>query len=74
MGVRFPEKLNRLMKDKRLKGKQIAEAIGVSDNAVSRWRNGQTFPRSIELMRLARLLGVTMEWLIEDEEGGWIAK
>lgn len=66
----FSEKLNTIMKEKKLKGSDIVKSIGVSDNAVSRWRNGQTFPRSIELMRLARLLGVTMEWLIEDEEGG----
>ena len=63
----FQEKLNDLMRQRGLRGRQVSREVGVSDNAVSRWRNGQTYPRSIELLHLARVLGVTMEELIGEE-------
>lgn len=65
--MKFREKLNILMMKKRLKGRQVAEYVGVSAACVSRWRQGQTYPRCIELYKLARVLGVTMEYLIEED-------
>lgn len=65
--MRFSEKLNILLMRKGIKGKQVAEVIGVTDACVSRWRQGQTYPRCIELYKLAHMLGVTMEWLIKED-------
>lgn len=63
----FRDKLNTLLKEKKIKGFQVAERIGVTKTCVSRWRQGRSYPRSIELYRLAQLLGVTMEYLIKED-------
>lgn len=65
--IGFREKLNKLIKQKKIRGYQIAESIGISPAAVSRWRQGQSFPRCIELYKLSKVLGVTMEELIEED-------
>ena len=65
--MNFVEKLNALLKKKKLRGYQVAEQIGVTKTCVSRWRQGHSYPRSIELYRLAQLLGVTMEELIKED-------
>ena len=65
--MKFADKLNVLMRKKRLKGLDIAAACGVTASCVSWWRQGRSYPRSIELYRLAQLLGVTMEYLIKED-------
>lgn len=63
----FRKKLNKLLKEKKIRGYQVAESIGISPAAVSRWRQGQSFPRCIELYKLSKVLGVSMEYLIEED-------
>ena len=42
----------------------VAEAMGVSRQAVSKWENGTADPSTSNLLKLARLYGVTPEELI----------
>lgn len=49
---------------------QLAVAVGASSVAVvSSWENGRTVASVPKLKKLAEVLGVTMEQLLEDEEG-----
>ncbi len=43
----------------------IAEALGVTRAAVSKWFTGKSFPRPAELLKLGRLLGLRHEELVE---------
>lgn len=46
----------------------VAEALGVSRQAVSKWENGTSDPSTANLLRLAKLYGVTAEELIRSVE------
>lgn len=49
-----------------MKQKDVAEAFGISSQAVSQWEAGRTRPDSQRLTSLARLFGVRLEWLLSD--------
>lgn len=44
--------------------KEVAEAIGVHENAVSRWESGETQPRADNLLKLSHLFGCSPEYLL----------
>ena len=43
----------------------VAEALGVSRQAVSKWENGASDPSTANLIALAKLYGVSPEELLE---------
>ena len=52
-----------------LSQEQVAEAVGVSRQAVAKWENGQAFPTAERLAQLCRVLEVTPEELLGLAEG-----
>ena len=58
----------KLRKDKRLTQEQLAEKMGVSINAVSKWERGLSFPDVSLLKKLCNELGISVEELINGEE------
>lgn len=46
----------------------VADAIGVSRQAVSKWENGSTDPSTSNLLALAKLYGVSAEQLLKTIE------
>lgn len=46
----------------------LAEALGVSRQAVSKWETGDAEPEIGKLRLLAAEFGVTVDWLLSDEE------
>ena len=63
----FADKLTELRSARGLSQEQLAEAIGVTRQAVSRWERGANLPDAVSLTRLAGLFGVTAEWLVDEE-------
>lgn len=53
--------LKQLRSDKGLKQKKVAEAIGVSEDTIRRWENGDTYPNAPQAIELARLYGVAVD-------------
>lgn len=47
----------------------LAEKIGVSRQAISKWETGEASPEITKLPLLARTFGVTADWLLDDEAG-----
>lgn len=45
----------------------LAEALGVSRQAVGKWENGQTMPEATTLLTLAGLLGCSLDALMREE-------
>ena len=64
----FGEKLAELRRAKNLKQDDIAEALGVTPQAVSKWENDASCPDIMSLPALADILGVTVNDLFEQEE------
>ena len=46
----------------------LAEELGVSRQAVSKWETGEAEPEIGKLKRLAEIFGVTADWLLSEEE------
>lgn len=49
---------------------ELAERLGVSRQAVSRWESGDTTPSVDKLKTLARIYGVSLDWLLGDTADG----
>ncbi len=47
---------------------ELAEAIGVSQPAVSQWEIGVTAPRRQKIAKLAEILRVPVTWILSDDE------
>lgn len=51
-----------------LSQEKMAELVGVSRQAVTKWETGQTSPSTENLFRLAEILGTTVDLLLTEEE------
>lgn len=61
------QRIARLRRAGGMSQENLAEKIGVSSQAVSKWENDQSCPDISLLPRLARLLGVTVDTLLTGE-------
>ena len=66
----FAEKLLRLRRREGLSQEALADALGVSRQAVGRWEQGTALPDGAKLLPCARYFGVSADWLL-DEAQGW---
>ena len=57
-----------LRREKGFKQEELAQALGVSSQAVSKWENDQSCPDISLLPNLAKLLGVSVDTLLTGEE------
>ena len=62
------KRISRLRKEKKLSQEYLAEKLDVSRQAVSKWENDLTSPDTNNLVTLAQLLGVSMEYLATGKE------
>jgi transcriptional regulator with XRE-family HTH domain len=53
--------------ERRLSQEYLAEELGVSRQAVSKWETGQTEPTAKNLLQLAQLFGVTVSELVGEQ-------
>lgn len=64
MEMTIGKRIGLLRRQKGLKQEDLASALGVSPQAVSKWENDQTCPDISLLPKLAQLLGVTTDELL----------
>ena len=57
------ERVSTLRKERDLSQGQLADALGVSRQAVSKWENDQSSPDTIKLIKLAEVLDTEVEYL-----------
>lgn len=62
------EVLKRRRTECRMTQEFVAEALGVSRQAVSKWESGQSDPSTTNLLALAKLFGVRPEELLQEAE------
>lgn len=67
--MKLNEKLTRLRKEKELSQNNLAELLGVSRQAVSRWEVGLSVPSTENLKCLSDLYGVSLDTLLADTAG-----
>ena len=66
--LQFKDKIKKLRKEKDMTQEQLAEYMGVSPQAVSRWETGITCPDIFALPALAELFGITVDGLLGVDE------
>lgn len=68
---RFAEAISQLG----IKQKELAEAVNIREQTLSRYKTGARLPDTEELHRLANFFGVSMDWLLgadeSDGESAW---
>ena len=64
----FHEKLKGCREEIGLTQAEVAERIAVSRSTYTRYERGDTEPDLATTLKLARLFGVTTDWLIDPEE------
>ena len=65
MDMTIGKRIALLRKEKGLTQEELATHMGVSPQAVSKWENDQTCPDISALPKLSKLLGVTVDELLE---------
>ena len=66
--VKFEEKLTALRKKGGMSQEELADRLGVSRQAVSRWELGATLPDAPNLLKLSDLFGVSIDWLLREND------
>ena len=64
--MKLPEKLVALRKGRGLSQEALAERLGVSRQAISRWEQGSSQPDAGNLFQLSRLFQVSADYLLDD--------
>lgn len=64
----LPEKIFSCRRRLGLSQEQLAERLGVSRQAVSKWETGEAAPELGKLAQLAAVFGVTADWLLSEED------
>lgn len=62
------EKITKLRKEKKLSQIDIANAIGVSRDAISKYERGDIVPSVDNAKKMANVLGVSLDYLVSEEE------
>ncbi|MGI6701578.1 MAG: helix-turn-helix domain-containing protein [Christensenellales bacterium] len=67
---KFGEFLYELRKEKGLTQQELADKLNITNKAVSKWETGDAFPETAQLKPLARILGVSVDELLEGKRNG----
>ena len=65
--MKFQEKLVALRKGKGMSQEQLAEKLGVSRQAISRWESGESTPDMLNLLGLCECFQVSSDYLLHDD-------
>ena len=65
MDMTIGKRIAHFRKEKGLTQEELAQHMGISPQAVSKWENDQTCPDISALPKLARLFGITVDELLE---------
>lgn len=62
------EKIFKLRKEKGLSQEALAEKMGTTRQAISKWENNQGFPETEKLLLLSNVFEVSVDFLLKDEK------
>jgi len=64
--MRLLDKVEKLLRQKRIPQEELARAMLVPPNRISKWKGGQGAPKPHHLLLMARFFGVSLESLVDD--------
>ena len=65
--MELSEKLYSLRKKSGLSQEQLAEQLGVSRQAISKWESGQSVPESDKLITISNYFNVSLDYLMKQD-------
>jgi transcriptional regulator with XRE-family HTH domain len=64
----FPQKLKRLMDNRKISQETLAKALGVTRQAISLYTQGQSVPDLYKLQNIAKFFDVDISYLVDEEK------
>lgn len=64
---KFGEFLYELRKEKGLTQSELADKLGITNKAVSKWETGEAFPETAQLVPLSNIFSITVDELLKGE-------
>lgn len=64
--MKFCDKLSKLRKNNNLSQEQLADKLGVSRQAVSKWESGSSYPDMDKIISMCKILNCNLDDLLED--------
>ena len=65
--MKLSEKLYKLRKKRGLSQEELADALGVSRQAISKWESGTALPETEKIILISNYFAVTADYLLNDE-------
>jgi transcriptional regulator with XRE-family HTH domain len=65
--MKLSEKIYSLRKGRGLTQEQLAEELGISRQAVSKWESGAAAPEGEKLVLISKYFGVSVDYLVRDD-------
>ena len=62
------EKIYKLRKERNLSQEALAELVGTTRQAISKWENNQGYPETEKLLLLSNVFEVSIDFLLKDEK------
>lgn len=63
----FGNKLSKLRRENNYTQEQLAELLGVSRQAISKWESDSAYPETDKLIRISKLFNCSLDYLMKDE-------
>ncbi len=64
--MKFCDKLQKIRKENNVTQEQLADKLGVSRQAVSKWESDQAYPDTEKLIQISKIFNVSLDELIND--------
>lgn len=68
INVNISQRIFLILSEKKLKQKDLAEYIGISNSSVSDWKNKNSIPTADKIVKISEFLNVSVEYLLGIEE------
>lgn len=68
MNIEIANRLQKLRKERGLSQEQLADELGISRQAVSKWERAESSPDTDNLICLAKLYGVSLDYLLSTDD------
>ncbi|MBQ8572260.1 MAG: helix-turn-helix transcriptional regulator, partial [Ruminococcus sp.] len=65
--IKIGKFISKCRKEKNLTQMQLAEKLGITDRAISKWETGKSLPDSSIMLELCEMLGITVNDLLSGE-------
>ena len=69
MGGRMADRITKLLHERNMTQKELALAANITESTVSHYIKGDRVPRGVNLVKVAKALETTADYLLEQDSG-----